>query len=168
MFYFTCNESKICECFTFWNKLQEKNNFFMIFYFFRCTCIYSLFISLCVCVNTCWCPNTYIIIRWCYFSRALGCLWVTHVTYNHLRAHVCQTITIAVYYEIMQLLIQLTVNWLLSPFYSLSKAKFNTHLLLDNSSFRMQGTIVNVCACSKKLLNEGGHINQSINQLISK
>ncbi len=28
MFYFTCNESKIYESFTFWNKLQEKNNFF--------------------------------------------------------------------------------------------------------------------------------------------
>ncbi len=24
MFYFTCNESKISESFTFWNKLQEK------------------------------------------------------------------------------------------------------------------------------------------------
>ncbi len=24
MFYFTCNESKIYESFTFWNKLQEK------------------------------------------------------------------------------------------------------------------------------------------------
>ncbi len=33
MFYFTCNESKIYESFTFWNKLQEKNNFFMTFYF---------------------------------------------------------------------------------------------------------------------------------------
>ncbi len=40
-FYFTCNESKIYESFTFWNKLQEKNakNFFTIFHFFRCTCI---------------------------------------------------------------------------------------------------------------------------------
>ncbi len=28
MFYFTCNESKIYESFTFWNKLQEKMNFF--------------------------------------------------------------------------------------------------------------------------------------------
>ncbi len=30
MFYFTCNESKIYESFTFWNKFQEKNekNFF--------------------------------------------------------------------------------------------------------------------------------------------
>ncbi len=28
MFYFTCNESKIYESFTFWNKLQEKNYFF--------------------------------------------------------------------------------------------------------------------------------------------
>ncbi len=27
MFYFTCNESKIYESFTFWNKLQEKMNF---------------------------------------------------------------------------------------------------------------------------------------------
>ncbi len=28
MFYFTCNESKIYESFTFWNKLQEKNDLF--------------------------------------------------------------------------------------------------------------------------------------------
>ncbi len=28
MFYFTCIESKIYESFTFWNKLQEKMNFF--------------------------------------------------------------------------------------------------------------------------------------------
>ncbi len=28
MFYFTCNESKIYENFTFWNKLQEKNELF--------------------------------------------------------------------------------------------------------------------------------------------
>ncbi len=28
MFYFTCNESKIYESFTFWNKLQEKNELF--------------------------------------------------------------------------------------------------------------------------------------------
>ncbi len=28
MLYFTCNESKIYESFTFWNKLQEKMNFF--------------------------------------------------------------------------------------------------------------------------------------------
>ncbi len=28
MFYFTCNESKIYESFTFWNNLQEKMNFF--------------------------------------------------------------------------------------------------------------------------------------------
>ncbi len=28
MFYFTCNASKIYESFTFWNKLQEKMNFF--------------------------------------------------------------------------------------------------------------------------------------------
>ncbi len=34
MFYFTCNESKIYESFTFWNKLQEKMNFFTIFIFF--------------------------------------------------------------------------------------------------------------------------------------
>ncbi len=26
MFYFTCNESKIYESCTFWNKLQEKKN----------------------------------------------------------------------------------------------------------------------------------------------
>ncbi len=30
MFYFTCNESKIYESFTFWNKLQEKINFYDI------------------------------------------------------------------------------------------------------------------------------------------
>ncbi len=29
MFYFTCNESKIYESFTFWNKLQE---FFLLFH----------------------------------------------------------------------------------------------------------------------------------------
>ncbi len=34
VFYFTCNESKIYESFTFWNKLQEKINFFTIFNFF--------------------------------------------------------------------------------------------------------------------------------------
>ncbi len=28
MFYFTYNESKIYESFTFWNKLQEKNELF--------------------------------------------------------------------------------------------------------------------------------------------
>ncbi len=33
MFYFTCNESKIYESFTFWNKLQEKMNFFTILQF---------------------------------------------------------------------------------------------------------------------------------------
>ncbi len=27
MFYFTCNESKIYESFTFWNKLQEQELF---------------------------------------------------------------------------------------------------------------------------------------------
>ncbi len=27
MFYFTCNESKIYERFTFWNKLQKKELF---------------------------------------------------------------------------------------------------------------------------------------------
>ncbi len=31
VFYFTCNESKIYESFTFWNKLQEKRNYFTIF-----------------------------------------------------------------------------------------------------------------------------------------
>ncbi len=34
MFYFKCNESKIYESFTFWNKLEEKMNFFTIFNFF--------------------------------------------------------------------------------------------------------------------------------------
>ncbi len=29
MFYFTCNESRIYESFTFWNKLQE---IFLLFY----------------------------------------------------------------------------------------------------------------------------------------
>ncbi len=28
MFYFTCNESKIYESFTFWNNLQGKNELF--------------------------------------------------------------------------------------------------------------------------------------------
>ncbi len=28
MFYFTCNETKIYESFTFWNKLQEKMKLF--------------------------------------------------------------------------------------------------------------------------------------------
>ncbi len=32
MFYFTCNESKIYESFTFWNNLQEKMNFFIYLY----------------------------------------------------------------------------------------------------------------------------------------
>ncbi len=27
MFYFTCNESRIYESFTFWNKLQKKKMF---------------------------------------------------------------------------------------------------------------------------------------------
>ncbi len=30
MFYFTCNESKIYESFTFWNNLQEKIFFFTL------------------------------------------------------------------------------------------------------------------------------------------
>ncbi len=33
MFYFTCNESKIYESFTFWNNVQEKINFFTTFLF---------------------------------------------------------------------------------------------------------------------------------------
>ncbi len=33
MFYFTCNESKIYESFTFWNNLQEKIFFFTTFLF---------------------------------------------------------------------------------------------------------------------------------------
>ncbi len=32
--YTVCNESKIYESFTFWNKLQEKIYFFTIFFFF--------------------------------------------------------------------------------------------------------------------------------------
>ncbi len=35
MFYFTCNESKIYESFTFLNKLLEKNDLFTIFKFFE-------------------------------------------------------------------------------------------------------------------------------------
>ncbi len=35
VFYFTCNEYRIYESFTFWNKLQEKINFFTIFKFFE-------------------------------------------------------------------------------------------------------------------------------------
>jgi len=31
MYFFTCNESKIYESFTFWNKLQKIMNFFLIF-----------------------------------------------------------------------------------------------------------------------------------------
>ncbi len=34
MFYFTCNESKIYESFTFWNKLQNKNDLFYDIHFF--------------------------------------------------------------------------------------------------------------------------------------
>ncbi len=34
MFYFTCNESKIYESFTFWNKLQNKNDLFYDINFF--------------------------------------------------------------------------------------------------------------------------------------
>ncbi len=47
MFYFTCNESKIYESFTFWNKLQEKMNFFKTFYFIEMHLyiMYILFIS---------------------------------------------------------------------------------------------------------------------------
>ncbi len=46
MFYFTCNESKIYESFTFWNKLQEQNNFFTIFKFSEM----YLYINKCVCL----------------------------------------------------------------------------------------------------------------------
>ncbi len=46
MFYFTCNESKIYESFTFWNKLQEKITFSRHSNLLRCTCIDShVFIS---------------------------------------------------------------------------------------------------------------------------
>ncbi len=37
MFYFTCNESKIYESFTFWNNLQEKKNFSWHSNLLRCT-----------------------------------------------------------------------------------------------------------------------------------
>ncbi len=58
MFYFTCNESKIYESFTFWNKLQEKWTFSRHSNSLRCTCtvhIYiivltlSMYVKLCVC-----------------------------------------------------------------------------------------------------------------------
>ncbi len=39
MFYFTCNESKIYESFTFWNNLQEKLTFSRHSNLLRCTCI---------------------------------------------------------------------------------------------------------------------------------
>ncbi len=42
MFYFTCNESKIYESFTFWNKLQEKMNFSRHSNLLRCTCIQTV------------------------------------------------------------------------------------------------------------------------------
>ncbi len=42
MFYFTCNESRIYESFTLWNKLQKKVLFHDI-HFFRCTCIIIFF-----------------------------------------------------------------------------------------------------------------------------
>ncbi len=36
MFYFTCNESKIYESFTFWNNLQEKKmNFFFEMHLYK-------------------------------------------------------------------------------------------------------------------------------------
>ncbi len=38
VFYFTCNESKIYESFTFWNKLQEKLTFSRHSNLLRCTC----------------------------------------------------------------------------------------------------------------------------------
>ncbi len=59
MFYFTCNESKIYESFTFWNKLQEKITFSRHSNLLRCTCmyicIYTVYIYIyiyiiCICV----------------------------------------------------------------------------------------------------------------------
>ncbi len=47
MFYFTCNESKIYESFTFWNKLQEKMNFFTTFLFIEM----HLYVCRCACVS---------------------------------------------------------------------------------------------------------------------
>ncbi len=41
VFYFTCNDSKICESFTFWNKLQEKFAFSPYSICFICTCIFD-------------------------------------------------------------------------------------------------------------------------------
>ncbi len=54
-------ESKMCENFTFWNKLQEKmKNVFAIFNFLRCPCICMciyiyIYIYMCVCVCVCVC-----------------------------------------------------------------------------------------------------------------
>ncbi len=63
MFYFTCNESKIYESFTFWNKLQENVLLFHdiliywdapvnVFVYIICVCavyIYYVYIN----TNTC-------------------------------------------------------------------------------------------------------------------
>ncbi len=42
MFYFTCIESKIYESFTFWNKLQEKMNFFTTMFIYLPTYLFTL------------------------------------------------------------------------------------------------------------------------------
>ncbi len=58
MFYFTCNESKIYGNFTFWNKLQEKNELFhnILIYWAAPVCV-----CVCVCINTYVCMHVYTI-----------------------------------------------------------------------------------------------------------
>ncbi len=55
MFYFSCNESKIYESFTFWNKLQEKKKLFhniLIFCVYICIyIIYMVQVWVCVYMN---------------------------------------------------------------------------------------------------------------------
>ncbi len=47
MFYFTCNESKIYESFTFWNNLQEKMNFHDILIYWD----EPVYLGLYICIN---------------------------------------------------------------------------------------------------------------------
>ncbi len=51
MFYFTCNDSKIYESFTFWNKLQEKNELFHNIQFLLNVPVYCLLALLFVWVS---------------------------------------------------------------------------------------------------------------------
>ncbi len=50
MFYFTCNKSKIYECFTFWNNLQEKIYFFTTFQFIEIHLYVYVYVYVCVCI----------------------------------------------------------------------------------------------------------------------